>query len=138
MTSLGRVGETTAKVEQAAIETFIARAKSPCLGGYPWLENNEQPKGTVAVYPEKIGYVEYIDMVKLGSLLSNDPRHVYLVAQPGSFIHPSMPVLYLSSGREAAIRALQSEDLEVRLIKDVTPIPHNGCRPGVCNRFIKE
>jgi len=33
------------------------------------------------------------------------------------------------SGREAAIRALQSEDLEVRLIKDVTPIPHNGCRP---------
>ena len=40
LTSLGRVGETTAKVEQAAIETFIARAKSPCLGGYPWLENN--------------------------------------------------------------------------------------------------
>jgi uncharacterized membrane protein len=102
LTSLGRVGETTAKVEQAAIETFIA-SKSPCLGGYPWLENNEQPKGTVAVYPEKIGYVEYIDMVKLGSLLSNDPRHVYLVAQPGSFIHPSMPVLYLSSGQESSI-----------------------------------
>ncbi|MGC8214340.1 diguanylate cyclase DgcJ [Escherichia coli] len=52
LTSLGRVGETTAKVEQAAIETFIARARNPCLGGYPWLENNEQPKGTVAVYPE--------------------------------------------------------------------------------------
>ena len=33
------------------------------------------------------------------------------------------------AGREAAIRALQSEDLEVKLIKDVTPIPHNGCRP---------
>ncbi len=33
------------------------------------------------------------------------------------------------AGREAAIRALQAEDLEVRLIKDVTPIPHNGCRP---------
>ena len=32
-------------------------------------------------------------------------------------------------GREAAIRALQSEELEVRLIKGVTPIPHNGCRP---------
>ncbi|MGQ7148143.1 hypothetical protein ACUOA8_57815, partial [Escherichia sp. SS-MK2] len=57
-----RVGETTAKVEQAAIETFIARARNPCLGGYPWLENNEQPKGTVAVYPKKIGYVEYVSM----------------------------------------------------------------------------
>ncbi|MCD7859495.1 MAG: 30S ribosomal protein S11 [Firmicutes bacterium] len=32
-------------------------------------------------------------------------------------------------GREAAIRALQSAGLEVVLIKDVTPIPHNGCRP---------
>ncbi|MDO8685796.1 MAG: 30S ribosomal protein S11 [Clostridiales bacterium] len=33
------------------------------------------------------------------------------------------------SGREAAIRALQATGLEVTLIKDVTPIPHNGCRP---------
>lgn len=33
------------------------------------------------------------------------------------------------SGREAAIRALQTAGLEISLIKDVTPIPHNGCRP---------
>ncbi|HWQ89065.1 MAG TPA: 30S ribosomal protein S11 [Desulfitobacteriaceae bacterium] len=33
------------------------------------------------------------------------------------------------TGREAAIRALQAAGLEVNLIKDVTPIPHNGCRP---------
>lgn len=33
------------------------------------------------------------------------------------------------SGRESAIRALQTAGLEVSLIKDVTPIPHNGCRP---------
>ncbi|WP_408868987.1 30S ribosomal protein S11 [Brochothrix campestris] len=33
------------------------------------------------------------------------------------------------SGREAAIRALQAVGLEVTAIKDVTPIPHNGCRP---------
>ena len=33
------------------------------------------------------------------------------------------------SGREAAIRALQACGLEVKMIKDVTPIPHNGCRP---------
>ena len=33
------------------------------------------------------------------------------------------------SGREAAIRALQVAGLKIRLIKDVTPIPHNGCRP---------
>jgi len=33
------------------------------------------------------------------------------------------------SGREAAIRALQAAGLEITLIRDVTPIPHNGCRP---------
>ena len=33
------------------------------------------------------------------------------------------------AGREAAIRALQSAGLEVSMIKDVTPLPHNGCRP---------
>lgn len=33
------------------------------------------------------------------------------------------------SGRESAIRALQAVGLEISLIKDVTPIPHNGCRP---------
>ncbi|MDR3305769.1 MAG: 30S ribosomal protein S11 [Clostridiales Family XIII bacterium] len=33
------------------------------------------------------------------------------------------------SGREAAIRALQTAGLEISLIKDITPIPHNGCRP---------
>ena len=33
------------------------------------------------------------------------------------------------SGREAAIRALQTAGLDVTMIKDVTPIPHNGCRP---------
>ena len=33
------------------------------------------------------------------------------------------------SGRESAIRALQTAGLNVTMIKDITPIPHNGCRP---------
>ena len=33
------------------------------------------------------------------------------------------------SGRESAIRALQAIGLEISTIKDVTPVPHNGCRP---------
>ena len=35
----------------------------------------------------------------------------------------------IEHGREAAIRALQAAGIEVSSIKDVTPIPHNGCRP---------
>ncbi len=33
------------------------------------------------------------------------------------------------SGREAALRALQMAGLQIKMIKDVTPLPHNGCRP---------
>ena len=33
------------------------------------------------------------------------------------------------AGRESAVRALQAAGMEVRLIRDITPIPHNGCRP---------
>ena len=40
------------------------------------------------------------------------------------------------AGREAAIRSLQAAGLEVTLIKDVTPIPHNGCRPPKRRRVI--
>ncbi|MCK4598020.1 30S ribosomal protein S11 [bacterium] len=39
------------------------------------------------------------------------------------------------SGREAAIRSLQAAGLEIEAIKDVTPIPHNGCRPPKSRRL---
>ena len=41
------------------------------------------------------------------------------------------------SGRESAIRALQTVGLEVKSIRDVTPIPHNGCRPPKRDAFNK-
>ncbi len=40
----------------------------------------------------------------------------------------------IGSGREAAIRALVSHGLEISTIKDITPIPHNGCRPRKVRR----
>ena len=40
----------------------------------------------------------------------------------------------LGSGRETAIRSLQTAGLEITSISDVTPIPHNGCRPPKCPR----
>jgi small subunit ribosomal protein S11 len=43
--------------------------------------------------------------------------------------HVEVRVSGPGSGRESAIRALAASGLEVRSIKDVTPIPHNGCRP---------
>ena len=38
------------------------------------------------------------------------------------------------SGRESAVRAIQAVGLEISIIKDVTPVPHNGCRPPKARR----
>ena len=58
---------------------------------------------------------------------------VTLTATKAALIHGLKTVDVMvkgpGSGREAAIRALQACGLEVTSIRDVTPVPHNGCRP---------
>jgi small subunit ribosomal protein S11 len=51
------------------------------------------------------------------------------VAMEHGMKHVEVFVKGPGAGREAAIRSLQAAGLEVNMIKDVTPIPHNGCRP---------
>lgn len=51
------------------------------------------------------------------------------VAQENGMKQVDVHVKGPGSGRESAIRALQTSGLDVRTIRDVTPIPHNGCRP---------
>ena len=51
------------------------------------------------------------------------------VAKEGGLRSLDIRVKGPGSGRESAIRALQAAGVEIKSIKDVTPIPHNGCRP---------
>ncbi len=51
------------------------------------------------------------------------------IAQDNGMRRVDVHVKGPGSGRETAIRALQAVGIEVSIIKDVTPIPHNGCRP---------
>ena len=50
-------------------------------------------------------------------------------ARESGMRHVDVRVAGPGAGRESAVRALSSAGFEVRSIKDVTPIPHNGCRP---------
>ena len=74
-------------------------------------KSNESKTVTVTLVKSPIGFQKTQGKV-VESMRSCD----VLVKGPGS-------------GRESAIRALQTAGLEVRSIRDVTPIPHNGCRP---------
>ncbi len=51
------------------------------------------------------------------------------IAQDNGMRRVDVHVKGPGSGRETAIRALQAVGIEVGILKDVTPIPHNGCRP---------
>ncbi|NDJ58514.1 DUF2254 domain-containing protein [Enterobacteriaceae bacterium 4M9] len=104
LTALGRVGETTARVEKAAQQALLARAQAPYLGGFPWLDSAQQPAGTLALYPQSVGYVEHVDVGKLASALNGSDVHVWLVAQPGCFAHPAQPALYVTPGCTQAQR----------------------------------
>ncbi len=66
----------------------------------------------------------------------NTPFAAQMAAQEAAEVAKGMGLKRVSvlvkgpgSGRESAIRALQATGLEVTAIRDVTPIPHNGCRP---------
>lgn len=61
-------------------------------------------------------------------------RNVVEKVQPFGFKEASVFVKGIGAGRDAAIRALYANGLNILSIKDITPIPHNGCRPPKVRR----
>jgi len=59
---------------------------------------------------------------------------IYLVAKKFGIEKVTVLVKGIGSGRESAIRSLAARGLEILSIRDVTPIPHNGCRPAKVRR----
>ena len=81
-----------------------------------------------------LGQVQAVwDLEVQGNLLHMQHRWLQKLQLKAALVHglKSVDVMVKGpgSGREAAIRALQACGLEVTSIKDVTPVPHNGCRP---------
>jgi len=56
-------------------------------------------------------------------------QHISALAQPYQVKEVDVKVKGIGSGREAAIRALGARNFNVLSIRDITPVPHNGCRP---------
>ncbi|MBE0129486.1 DUF2254 domain-containing protein [Citrobacter amalonaticus] len=123
LTSLGRVGETTARVEQAATDTFVQRAQTPSLGGFPWTESHIQPQGTWPLFTDRIGYVEHIDMGRLASFIKDSTLQLFLCAQPGSYTHPSRAIMYTTEQVTAEFADKLQSALTISDVRSFTQDP---------------
>ncbi len=94
LSGLGRVAETTARVEKAATGALCERMDRPFLGGLPLDVDPVALPGARALYPDKVGFVQHIDMPALGALTKSETCAVYICVLPGVFVDPSQPIAW--------------------------------------------
>ncbi|CAH0262553.1 hypothetical protein SRABI118_03261 [Massilia sp. Bi118] len=91
---LGRVGAIVAKVEHAAAAALARRRQAPWLGG---TESRGPPCGS-PVYPDKVGYVQHIDVAHLQKQAEKFDVRVRVDVLPGAFVSPAGPLCHLEAG----------------------------------------
>lgn len=100
LTKLGRVGETTDRVEQAARIAIEDRLAMPFLGGVPFVDGVQGvPQTASAIESEQIGYVQHVDIAELNDLAERVSGSIYLLAVPGTFVYPKTALAHLVVGR---------------------------------------
>lgn len=95
LSGLGRVAETTARVEKAATQALCQRMEQPFLGGRPLEVDPRALPGARPLYPQKIGFVQHIDMPALGELTKSEDSAVYICVLPGLFVEPTQPIAWI-------------------------------------------
>lgn len=105
LTRLGRVGETTTEVEEAAHRAIMFRLRNPYLGGQR-LGNPQTdiPAEAVPLVANEIGYIQHIDAGLLSSLADRYDADIYLTINPGAFAYPRTILAWiLTSSPDVAI-----------------------------------
>ncbi|SMH51293.1 DUF2254 domain-containing protein [Mesorhizobium australicum] len=104
----GRVGETTAKVEEAAERALKDRHRNHYLGGAPLTLGEPVPPDATPVFADRVGYVQHLDIAALAEAGEARKTKVWVGATPGTFVDPGRPLVWvgvpLSKDNEAAFR----------------------------------
>jgi uncharacterized membrane protein len=96
ITRLGRVGETTDRVEQATRTALEERLASPYLGGVPLQPNEAEPPADALVIPAgHIGYLQYIDMTALSDIAEAHDCDIHVLRNPGAFVSVDTPLAWM-------------------------------------------
>lgn len=117
LSRLGRVGETTDRVEAAASKAIVARAGNPCLGGRQLNDpEHDIPRSATPIYAARTGYVEHIDVAALSACAEKAEADVYIWCLPGAFVHAKRPLAWvdgvLDDEASASLRSAFSIDDE--------------------------
>jgi uncharacterized membrane protein len=100
LTKLGRVSETTGRIEDAAARAIDARRHNPYLGGCPLSKDvQSRTDGMISVKAGAIGYVQHIDMQALSKLADRIDGEVHLLLNPGAFVYRDTTIAYLDVGK---------------------------------------
>ena len=94
LANFGSLGETSQRVEQATRAALTERLQNPCMGGSAWQGELPVAAEPHPLLPETIGYLQHIDLQRLSDWADTHQAHLYLAAQPGSFVHPGVPLLW--------------------------------------------
>ncbi|MEO8683689.1 MAG: DUF2254 domain-containing protein [Devosia sp.] len=94
LSRLGRVIETTARVEQAASKAMRHRHQNPYMGGRPLDGSITISPQARPVHSSDIGYVQHVDMAELSNLVGEGDGRIYLNATPGEFVDPTQPLAW--------------------------------------------
>lgn len=89
---LGRVGPTSERVEEAASKAMRLRRKAPSLGGRPYAEQDQRHANAVAVFSERLGCVEHVDMQALQETAEKNDLQVYVACLPGHVSGTTYPL----------------------------------------------
>jgi len=102
---LGRLGETTNRVEQAATNAIQQRIEHPCLGAKR-LDIDHPPNYIDnAIYSDKIGYVQHIDVGALNRYAEYYDTEIAVLSEPGQFIHPAEALACFNGELDDTIKA---------------------------------
>lgn len=95
--NFGRMNDTLDRVEEAATRAIEARVAAPFLGARARL--GAIPPDARAVYPAQVGYVQHVDVAGLDKIAEELEIDIWIAEPAGKFVHPSMPILYVSGTR---------------------------------------
>lgn len=112
LAQFGCLSDTSHRVEEATTAALHHRLRSPCMGCAFWDGILPETIPLHRVYPPQAGYLQHLDLQELAGFAEEKACHLYLTAQPGSFVHGAAPLFWCD-------RPLADEDLQ-RLLSAFT------------------